>query len=116
MAAAVNRPKRQQQDTKESLFAQMQTVQWSKLFNGWMGYFLLVAVCGLLYIANLHYADRNVRTLNRLRKEVSELRTQYTMLRAQFILGSKRSIIKNKVHQLGLTENDKPAYQLAADK
>lgn len=116
MAVAVNRPKRQQQGAQGSLFAQVQTVQLGKLFSGWMGYFLLIALCGLLYIANLHYADRSVRTLNRLRKEVAELRTEYTMLRAQFILGSKRSIIKTKVNQLGLTENEKPAYELAADK
>jgi hypothetical protein len=51
-----------------------------------------------------------------MRKEVAELRTEYTMLRAQFIMGSKRSIIKTKVNQLGLVENDKPAYKLAADK
>jgi hypothetical protein len=116
MAVAVNRPKRQQQETQGNLFAQMRTVQFGKFFSGWMGYFLLIAVCGLLYIANLHYADRNVRTLNRMRKEVAELRTEYTMLRAQFIMGSKRSIIKTKVNQLGLVENDKPAYKLAADK
>lgn len=115
MAVAVNRPKRQQQGAQGSLFAQVQAIELGKIFGGWMGYFSLMAFCGLLYIANMHYADRNVRMLNHMRKEVAQLRTEYTMLRAQFILGSKRGIIKTKVDRLGLHENDKPAYELTAD-
>lgn len=112
MATAVNKPKR---DKSSSTFAHIQTARAKRFFNGWVGYFSMAAVCGLFYIANLHYADRNIRMLNSLRKEVAELRTEYTMLRAQFILGSKRNIVKAKVNQLGLTENDKPAYRVTAD-
>ena len=115
MARAVNRPKRQQ-NTQGRLLTRLKAAQPGKILSGWVGYFLLMATCGLLYIANLHYADRNIRTLNRLRKEVAELRTEYTMLRAQFIMGSKRGVISTKVNQLGLVENDKPAYELTADK
>ncbi|MCS7019877.1 MAG: FtsL-like putative cell division protein [Cytophagales bacterium] len=114
MAIAINRPKKQAiEGVRDNRF--IYYIKNANFFSGWMGYFSLMAACGLFYIANLHYANRNIRTLNHLRKEVAELRTEYTMLRAQFILGSKRSIIKNKVHQLGLIENDKPAYQLIAD-
>ncbi|MCS6969239.1 MAG: FtsL-like putative cell division protein [Cytophagales bacterium] len=108
MATAVNRPKQQQNKATASLNVK-------KVFSGWMGYFTMVAVCGLVYIANLHYADRNIRTLNRLRKEVAELRAEYTILRAQFITSNKRGVIKAKVSQLGLVESNTPAYDLKAE-
>jgi hypothetical protein len=83
-----------------------------KFTNQMYGYIVLVGICGIVYIANVHYAEKNVRKINKLQKEVELLRTDYTNMKATLILQGKRSVIRQKVANFGLIENEKPVYKV----
>lgn len=64
-----------------------------------------VAFLGFLatiYIANAHYAERNVRKIQVLQKDLKELRWHYMSLQSENMYNSKRSEIADKVKDDGL--------------
>jgi cell division protein FtsL len=75
-------------------------------------YFLYVAFFGIIYIANTHYAERNIRKINKLKAEVDELRLDYTTLKSEYMLAGKRTEVAKKAARLGIEESNKPPYKL----
>lgn len=64
---------------------------------------------GLVYIANAHLAERNVRRIQLMTKDIQELRWQYESIRADIMYYSKHSEMEDQVRSLGLrTLNGKP--------
>ncbi len=76
-------------------------------------YFMYVAIFGIIYIANTHYAERNIRKINRLKGEVDEFRLDYTTLKSEYMLAGKRTEVAKKAARLGISESNKPAYKIA---
>lgn len=66
---------------------------------------LFLSFLCLLYIGNRHYAERKVRTINRLETEVEDLRADYTTLKADFMFESKQSEVAKRAAALGLKES-----------
>ena len=85
--------------------------QWNST-SGFLPYFLYAAVLGIVYIANTHYAERNIHRINKLQSEVEELRTDYTTLKAEYMMLGKRSEVAKKASQLGILETDKPVFKV----
>ena len=108
----MNRPrevKRKPRTWKERLSSfQFNNASTSRL----LPYFLYAAVLGIMYIANTHYAERNIHKINKLQGEVEELRTDYTTLKAEYMMLGKRSEVAKKAANLGIIESDKPAYKV----
>lgn len=75
-------------------------------------HFIFLTFLGLLYIFNNYYADRMVRHINALDKQVDVLRVDYNTLKYDYIYSSKQSEIAEKVKQYGLIENQKPPYRI----
>ncbi len=67
---------------------------------------LFLAFLCLLYIGNRHYAEKKIRSINRLEIEVEDLRADYTTLKAEFMYESKRSEVAKRVAKLGLKESE----------
>lgn len=68
-------------------------------------YLIFLAILGLLYIANSHYAERMVRETSKLEAEVENLRSDYTTLRAEFdTFTGRQTEIAKKAKELGLEE------------
>ena len=65
---------------------------------------LFLTGLGLLYISNTHYADRMSREFTGLKKEIEDLRADYTTLKADYMYESKQSEVAKKVKHLGLKE------------
>ena len=62
-----------------------------------------------IYIANAHYAERNVRKIQVHQKDLKELRWFYMSLQAENMYNSKRSQVIDKVTKEGLrTTRSKP--------
>jgi hypothetical protein len=47
-----------------------------------------------------------------LQRKVEEFRSDYTTLKAKYILEGKRTEVRQKVKALGLAESNEPAYEL----
>ena len=64
-----------------------------------------VLFLGVFYIGYTHYANKLARKSNTLKKEVEDLRADYTTMKANYMIESKLSEVSKKVAQYGLNES-----------
>ena len=81
-----------------------------------MSQILFVSILGLLYIGNRHYAEKVVRNISQLEREVEDLRADYTTLKSDYMSASKRAEISRRVARLGLSENKKSPQKILMSK
>jgi hypothetical protein len=77
---------------------------------------LFVTAAGILYIGNIHYAEKTIRKLNRLKIEVDDLRADYTTMKAEYMYASKQSEVANKVAKMGIFESSVPPHKIILKK
>lgn len=91
-------------------------ISWSDL-NFWSSdsllknvpFFFFLGFLATIYIANSHFAERNVRKIQVLQREIKEMRWFYMSLQSENMFNSKRSEIAKKVAPDGLRQlNSKP--------
>lgn len=80
-----------------------------------MPFILFLGFLAIVYIANSHYAERNVRQIQTLQKELKELRWQYMSLQAENMFNSKRTEIVNRVKVDGLKPLDEQPRIIVVD-
>ena len=67
-------------------------------------FFLFLSALAIVYIANGHYADNTVRSINKLNRELKELQYEYKTLKSEVMFRSKQSELAKAVQPLGLKE------------
>jgi hypothetical protein len=67
-------------------------------------FFLFLAMLAVIYIFNGHYADKTIRKINGLTKEVKELKYEYVSVKSEVMFRSKPSELVKAVEPLGLKE------------
>lgn len=67
-------------------------------------FFLFLSLLAVLYIYNGHHADKTIRKINKLSKEVKELKYEYTAVKSKVLYQSKQSELFKAVEPLGLKE------------
>ncbi|WP_338872749.1 FtsL-like putative cell division protein [Spirosoma sp. SC4-14] len=72
----------------------------------WVTFLLVV------YIGLNHNAERLVRRIHRTKNQVDELRSQATVLRADFDKSGKQSELIKRVSALGLTDSQNPPHKI----
>jgi hypothetical protein len=77
---------------------------------------LFLTFLGIVYIGNIHYAEKNIRKVNRLKREVDDLRADYTTTQAEYMQASKQSDVATKVAPRGLVESSVPPYKIVVKK
>ncbi|GAA4303439.1 FtsL-like putative cell division protein [Compostibacter hankyongensis] len=77
-----------------------------------LGFWLFLALLALLYIANGHYAVKNIRTINKTSTEVKELHWRYLDAKSDLMFRSKRSEVSRVVTPLGLKELNAPPQKI----
>ncbi|MCB0704487.1 MAG: hypothetical protein KDC34_04220 [Saprospiraceae bacterium] len=58
-----------------------------------------------LYIANAHYAEKKIRDIQLLQREVKDLRQEYNSKEAEIMVHSRRSELSKRVKPLGLQQS-----------
>jgi len=66
---------------------------------------LFITFLCILYIGNRHYAEKNIKTIDKLEDQVEDLRADYTTLKADFMYESKQSEVAKRAKKLGLIES-----------
>ncbi len=102
----------EQQSTKErDLKLDLTAVQagWKRLLNyhsivKQVPFFLFLALLAVVYIYNGHYADKTIRNINKISKEVKELQYEYITVKSEVMFRSKPSELVKAVEPLGLKE------------
>jgi cell division protein FtsL len=75
-------------------------------------YFLFLSVLAVIYIYNGHYADKTVRNINTVNRELKELQYEYKTLKSEVMFRSKQSELAKAVEPLGLKELMEPPVVL----
>lgn len=81
-----------------------------------MGFILFICAIGLVYIANSHFAERQIRKRDALLKEVKEMKTLYHIADASLSMARKQSHISMGVDSLGLKKLVRAPYKLTQTK
>ncbi|WDF67914.1 FtsL-like putative cell division protein [Sphingobacterium oryzagri] len=75
-----------------------------------------VALLGLLYISNRHLAERTVRSIDRLGRDVKELSWDYKSLSAELMKLTTQTEIAKRADTLGLKERMEPPIKIEVVK
>jgi hypothetical protein len=76
-------------------------------------FFLFLAMLAVIYIYNGHNADKTVRQMTRLNRELKELQYEYKTIKSEVMFRSKQSELARAVEPFGLKELLQPPVVLA---
>jgi len=77
-------------------------------------FLLFLAFVALVYIANSHLAEKKVRRINKLSREIKELKWEYLSVKSELMFRSKLSEVSKAVEPLGLKELNTPPQRIEA--
>ena len=97
----------------EELKTKEQKPEWKRLLNyQWIvknfPFFLFLSFLAVVYIYNGHYADKTVRNINTISKEIDELTYEFKTLKSEVMFRSKQSELSKAVEPFGLKELTQP--------
>lgn len=75
-------------------------------------FLFFLAFLAIVYIYNGHMADKTVRKINSMAKEVKELQWEYKSLKSEVMFRSKPSQLSKALQPLGLSELNETPYVL----
>jgi hypothetical protein len=73
---------------------------------------LFIAFLGMVYIGNRHLADKNVRKIDKLKKEVKELNWGYKVAKADMAFKSTLNEVAQRTDTLGIKESILPPQKI----
>jgi hypothetical protein len=85
--------------TKEQLYAHLR----------FLGYIFLLFV---LFIYNSHYAEKTIRTTNKLQYELKDLRSEYITVLSEIMSESRQSELLKKLELSGIKELKNPPSKI----
>lgn len=86
-----------------------------KEVDAYLRFIMFLALVGMMYIWNSHYAVRQVRKMETLEKEARALKDKYLMKRTTLSSEIRLAQVKAKADSLGLRHATSPVYQLLAE-
>lgn len=75
-------------------------------------FIIYVAFLCMVYIANRHYAERNIRDIDRLSREVKEQSWDFKTLKSDLMLKSTQTEVAKRVDTLGLKALIEPPQKI----
>ncbi len=75
-----------------------------------------LSALALVYIANSHMAEKKVRRINKLGREIKELRWEYLNVKSELMFRSKMSEVSKAVEPLGLKVLNNPPQKIVMKK
>lgn len=75
-------------------------------------FFLFLSLLAVIYIYNGHHADKTVRNINKVGKQLKELQYEYKTLKSDVMFRSKQSELAKAVAPFGLKELTTPPVVL----
>lgn len=74
----------------------------TNLVFGNFQYLMFVGFLGVVYIANAHFAEKGVRRIQTLQKEMKELKWKYTSIKSETMFKSMQSQMDESLEPAGL--------------
>jgi hypothetical protein len=114
----VRSPQREKTGDSKTIFSMVENrLNLNKLFEDgipvkYIPRVLYLAIILIFYIGNTHYSERIVRRIDRLKKDVENIRADYTTMKADLMFSSKASEVAKKVAPMGLQESLTPPTKI----
>lgn len=107
-------PKRKDNESSNAFFKKLFTegVVSKESATEMLPFLIFISVLCMLYIANSHMAIKNIRSIDKLNKEVKELSWEYKSLKADLMFKSKLTEVAKKVDTLGIKELTEPPKKI----
>jgi len=77
-------------------------------------YFFFLTLVGLVYISNSYFAEKMVRTIDRTKRDLKELRYEHITAKSELMYISKQSEVARRLEYSGLKESTYPPEKLVA--
>lgn len=81
-----------------------------------MPFILFLSALALIYIANSHLAEKKIRRINKLGREIKELKWEYLNVKSDLMFQSKMSEVSKAVETLGLKPLSSPPQKIEIEK
>lgn len=114
MSEAVEEKIEETQNFLKSIFSTSRLSTYLVTKN--LPFIAFLAALALVYISNRHLAERTVRRIDKLGKEVKELSWDYKSLSAELMKLTTQSEIARRADTLGLKERTEPPIKLEIEK
>ena len=79
-------------------------------------FILFLAFLGMLYIGNRHLAEKNIRDIDKISKEVKELSWDYKTTKAELAYKSTLTQVAKRANTLGVKESVQPPQKITAEE
>ena len=77
---------------------------------------LYIAFLGMIYIGNRHLAERNIRDIDKISKEVKELSWDYKTTKAELAYKSTLTEVAKRADTRGIKESVQPPHKITAEE
>lgn len=77
-----------------------------------MPFLLFLAAIAMFYISNRHFAERNVREIDKVNKELKELRSEYMTTKAELMYKSNQTEVAKRLEATGIKEAKIPPKKI----
>ncbi len=84
--------------------------------TGALPFILFLALLGMLYIANRNYAEKNIRDIEKINKEVKELSYDYKTTKAELAYRSTLTQVAKQADTLGIKESLLPPEKITVQE
>jgi len=78
-------------------------------------FILFLAFLGMVYIANRNFAEKNIRDIDKIGKEVKELSWDYKTTKAELAFKSTLTEVAKRADTLGIKESLQPPQKITAE-
>jgi hypothetical protein len=79
-------------------------------------FLLFIALLGMIYIANLNLAEKNIRDIDKITKQVKELSWDYKTTKADLAFKSTLTEVAKRADTLGLKTSVQPPQKLTSEE
>jgi hypothetical protein len=68
----------------------------------WLSVIFFLAFLGLIYISNSYLAEKKIRKIEKINKNIKELKFEYVQVRANLMEESRPSVVAQKLEKYGI--------------
>lgn len=78
----------------------------------WFPYIFYLVFIALVYIGNRHFAEKNVREIDKLNRALKELRSEYMTNKAELMYRSNQTELAKSLEHTGIKESKVPPIKI----
>lgn len=100
-----NEPKEKEEKNSSGFFTEASAIKW-------FPFLIFLVFIAMVYIGNRHFAEKNVREIDKLNRELKELRSEYMTNKAELMYKSNQTELAKSLEITGIKESKVPPIKI----